>query len=203
MCVCVCVHMCLSVFETSPDFVLVELLDIVSLVGHQEQEGVALFAGTSSPTYAMNVVDRCPGGCVLHDPVHPRKVKSSRSNILTSSNTCKQGFPQVSTDEKQGLYITKIFLALVDINRLPSSDGKQGPYITYKDIFGSSRYKQASNRFPMMKSKGLTLHTKTSVLIAAAHTGNSKASRFCGLAPGARSKSNMLRVTQEQGCFNF
>ena len=112
--------MCLSVFETSPDFVLVELLDIVSLVGHQEQEGVALFAGTSSPTYAMNVVDRCPGGCVLHDPVHPRKVKSSRSNILTSSNTCKQGFPQVSTDEKQGLYIT------------------------YKDFLGSCRYKQAS-----------------------------------------------------------
>ena len=93
---------------------------------------------------------------------------------------------------------TKIFLALVDINRLPSSDGKQGPYITYKDIFGSSRYKQASNRFPMMKSKGLTLHTKTSVLIAAADIGNSKASRFCGLAPGARSKSNMLWVTQDQ-----
>ena len=100
---------------------------------------------------------------------------------------------------------TKIFLALVDIyiNRLPSSDGKQGPYITYKDIFGSWRYKQASDRFPMMKSKGLTLHAKTSVLVAAADIGNSKASRFCGLAPGARSKSNMLQVTQEQGCFNF
>ena len=138
VCVCVCVHMCLPVFETSPDFVLVELLDIVGLVGHQEQEGVALFAGTSCPTYAMNVVDRCPRGCVLHDPVHPRKVKSSRSNILASSNTSshvnKASHRFLMMKSKGFTLHTKIFLALVDINRLPSSDGKQGPYITYKDL---------------------------------------------------------------------
>ena len=63
--------------ENSPDFVFVELLDIVGLVGHQEQEGVALLASTSCATHTMNVVNRCPRRRILHDPVHMRKVKSS------------------------------------------------------------------------------------------------------------------------------
>ena len=64
-------------FGHLPDFVFVKLLDIVGLVWHQEQEGVALFASTSCPTYTMDVVDGCPRRCVLHDPVNSGKVKSS------------------------------------------------------------------------------------------------------------------------------